>query len=322
MMKKKSRPSLGKRLLKFLIWTVGVVFVLFNFLSATHAYKFTHFYDYQPNKGPVLLSEGGWQKMEDLVFGKDYEKKPNIARPDSFTDVILTTPDHLKLRGWYRVVPHAAGTVELFHGYGENRTDVLPQAMAFAAMGYNVFLIDFRAHGNSDGHTTTIGDLEAGDVKLAYDFIRQKGEKNIVLWGFSMGAASIAHAIAEYDLHPNKVILEMPFATMEQAVEGQVRLMHLPTEPLGTLLTFWGGIEHGFWAFSINPEEYVRKIHCPVLLQQGAHDIRVTPDQTQEIFAHLNQPKQLVIYQQSGHESLLKKERMKWLTTVASFLNS
>ncbi len=320
MTRKKSAPR--RRFWKSLLWTAGIIFVLFNFISATNAYKFTHFYDPGHTKSTAPVREGGWQKLEDLLFGRDYYKKPNAARPDSFSDVVLTTADHLKLRGWYRAVPHASGTVLLFHGYGENRTDVLPQAMGFVDMGYNVFLIDFRAHGNSDGHTTTIGDLEAGDVKLAYDFIRHKGEKNIVLWGISMGAASIAHAISEYDLKPSKVILEMPFATMEQAVEGQVRLMHLPVEPLATFLTFWGGIERGSWAFSNKPEQYVRDIHCPVLLQQGVHDIRVTPQETQELFAHLHQPKQLVMYQNSGHESLCKKEHLKWLASVSAFLNS
>ena len=41
-------------------------------------------------------------------------------------------------------------------------------------------LVDFRAHGNSDGNTCTIGYDESEDVKLAYDYISNKGEKNIV----------------------------------------------------------------------------------------------------------------------------------------------
>ena len=83
--------------------------------------------------------------------------------------------------------------------------------------------MDFRAHGNSGGNTCTIGYRETEDVKLAYNFIEDKGEKNIVLWGISMGAATVARAIDEDHLQPSKVILEMPFATMENAVEGQLK---------------------------------------------------------------------------------------------------
>ena len=308
--------------MKTLIWVVVVLFLLLNLISATNAYKFTHFYD----QGQVVVHAGvklgTWDAAKDLIFGKDYVKKRNRDRPDSFSTVILTTSDHLKLEGWYRTTPDAVGTVALFHGYGENKTDVLPEAMAFLNMGYNVFLIDFRGHGNSEGNTTTIGYLEAEDVKASYDFIKGKGEKNIVLWGISMGAASIAHAIDEFDLRPSKVILEMPFATMEDAVEGQVRLMHLPVEPLATLLTFWGGVEQGYWAFNIRPLDYVKKIHCPVLMQSGLKDIRVTALERKEVFDNLNPPKQLVIYKNSGHESLCKKEHLKWLASVSAFLNS
>lgn len=118
------------------------------------------------------------------------------------------------------------------------------------------------------------------------------------------------------------VKFEMPFATMEDAVEGQVRLMHLPEEPLSTFLTFWGGTEHDFWAFSMKPDEYVKDIHCPVLMQVGLHDIRVTPKERKEEFENLRQPKQLIIYNNSGHESLCKKEPLKWLASVSAFLNS
>lgn len=311
-----------KRFLKIILWTLIIVFILINFISATNAYKFTHFYD----AGEVVIKPENkkttWDHVNDILFGKDYIKKKNVPLPDSFSTVILTTKDNIKLEGWYSAAKNSIGSVALFHGYGDNKTNVLEEGKAFLSMGYNVLLLDFRAHGNSGGNTCTIGYLETEDVKLAYEFLKNKGEKNVVLWGISMGAAAVAHAIDEYNLRPSKVILEMPFATMENAVEGQVRLMHLPEEPLSTLLTFWGGTEHGFWAFKINPDEYVKKINCPVLMQVGINDIRVTPKERKEVYENLNEPKHLVIYNNSGHESLCKKEHLKWLASVSAFLNS
>lgn len=311
-----------KRFLKIFLWIFLIFFILINFISATNAYKFTHFY----NRGEVVIKPENkkttWDHISDIIFGKDYIKKKNISIPDSFSKVIITAKDNIKLEGWYKHANNPKGSVALFHGYGDNKTDVLQEGEAFLNMGYNVLLLDFRAHGNSGGNTCTIGYLETEDVKLAYNFLGNKGEKNIVLWGFSMGAASVARSIEEYHLQPSKVILEMPFATMENAVEGQVRLMRLPEEPLSTLLTFWGGIEHGFWAFKVNPDEYVKDIHCPVLMQVGSNDVRVTPQERKEVFENLRQPKKLVIYNNSGHESLCKKEPLKWLASVSAFLNS
>ena len=119
-----------------------------------------------------------------------------------------------------------------------------------------------------------------------------------------------------------KIILEMPFATMHDATDGFVRLMQLPDEPLGTFLTFWGGVDLGVWAFSNKPMEYVKDIHCPTLLQWGAEDIRVEKSETEAIYNNLGtKDKKLVIYENSGHESLCKSEHDKWMQNIATFLN-
>lgn len=311
-----------KKLLKIVLWTFLIFFILINFISATNAYKFTHFY----NPGEIVMKpesqKGFWDHTKEILFGINYIKKKNISIPDSFSTVTLLTKDNIKLDAWYRGTKNAKGSVALFHGHGGNKTGILQEGKAFFNMGYNVLLVDFRAHGNSEGNTCTVGYREAEDVKLAYDYLKNKGEKNIILWGISMGAATVSHSIAEYNLQPSKVILEMPFATIEDAVEARVRIMHLPEEPLATLLTFWGGTEHSFWTFGMRPEDYVKKIHCPVLMQVGQNDIRVTPKERNKVYENLHQPKQLVIYKNSGHESLCEKEYLKWLSSISAFLNS
>ncbi|HRH61424.1 MAG TPA: alpha/beta hydrolase, partial [Chitinophagaceae bacterium] len=191
-------------------------------------------------------------------------------------------------------------------------------------LGWNVLMIDFRAHGKSEGNLTSIGYFEAKDVKAAYDFIAKQGEKNIVLWGISLGAATITKAISDYTtVQPAKVILEMPFATMLDATEGRVRMEGMPAEPISALVTFWGGIELGLWAFSNKPQEYARKINCPVLLQKGRLDIRVTDAEEQTLFNNIPAAqKKYVVYETAAHESLCKKEHDKWLQNVSSFLNN
>jgi uncharacterized protein len=188
-------------------------------------------------------------------------------------------------------------------------------------MGYNTLLLDFRAHGNSEGNTCTIGNYETEDVKLAYEYIKTKAEKNIVLWGISMGASTITKAIHDLHLQPQKVILEMPFGTIEDAVKGRLKIMGLPAQPFATLLTFWGGAEHGFWAFSMKPQEYVKKIHCPVLLQWGKNDPRVSRSEQDILFRNTaSNDKKFVLYENTGHESICKSEPVKWNAEVSAFL--
>lgn len=210
----------------------------------------------------------------------------------------------------------------LFHGHGSSKSKILPEADYFYSLGYNVLLMDFRAHGGSDGNTCTIGYDEAEDVKLAYDYISKSG-KNIFLWGISLGAATISRAVSEYKIAPAGVVLELPFGSLQGAVKGRVRTMGLPAQPISALLTFWGGVEQGFWAFNHNPCDYAKDISVPVLLQCGKNDARVTMDEINCIYKALpSKQKTLTVYEQSGHQSLCKNEPEKWKQEIQQFLNS
>jgi alpha-beta hydrolase superfamily lysophospholipase len=233
----------------------------------------------------------------------------------------LTTKDNLKLEVWYiKTDSIAKGTVLLFHGHASNKSGVFIEANEFLKMGYNVFLLDFRAHGNSEGNICTLGYYESEDVKLAYNYIKNKGEKNIILWGISMGAAAIIKTFDDTPIQPSKVILEMPFANLLQAAEGRTRITGLPPEPLATFITFWGGVEQGFWAFGMKPSEYVKKINCPVLLQWGKNDPRVTKAEIDAIYNNINTQKRLIVYDSCAHESLCNCENEKWIKEVKNFL--
>lgn len=311
-----------RRFLRVTIKTVLVLFIFLNVIIAFHAYKFTHFY----NAGEIAVKtneeKSGWDKTKEILFGINAVKKKNTVTTDStFQTLYLKTKDNLKLEAWYIPVDSAVGTVILFHGHGGTKSGVINESEAFNKMGFNTLLTDFRAHGNSEGNTCTIGYDESEDVKLAYDLISQKGEKNIVLWGISMGASTITKAVKDYQLNPQKVILEMPFGTIEDAVVGRVKMMGLPPQPIATLLTFWGGTEHGFWAFGMKPQEFVTAITCPVLVQWGKNDPRVSKNEEDILFNSITNPhKQFVVYETAGHESLCKKESEKWFATVGAFL--
>ncbi|MBL0145798.1 MAG: alpha/beta hydrolase [Chitinophagaceae bacterium] len=309
-----------KRAIKFLLKSALVLFILVNIIVAFHAYKFTHFY----NIGEVTIKpkeqKNGWDKTKEILFGINAEKQKNTIADSATQIIFLTTNDSIKLEAWYMPVDSAKGTVCMFHGHGGKKSGTNNEAYAFRKMGYNTFQLDFRAHGNSQGNTCTIGYDESEDVKLAYDFIKSKGEKNIILWGISMGASTITKAVNDYSLTPQKIILEMPFGTIEDAVEGRIKMMHLPPQPISTLITFWGGVEHGFWAFNMKPQEFAKKITCPTLLQWGINDPRVSRKEEKTLFANLSTGnKKFVTYTTAAHESLCTKENEKWVNEVSSF---
>jgi hypothetical protein len=314
-----------KKIVTIASWVVSVLLVqllLINISAAFHAYRITHYYDEEKVRN--LRSSAGtvFLRTWRLMVGRKYPRSPVTYFPAVPYDTVqLQTSDGNKIVGWWMKADSSLGTVILFHGLSSNKGYVLSEANEFLSMGYNTLLIDLRAHGQSSGMTSTLGVRESEEVKLAYDFVKSKGEKNICLWGMSLGAVIIAKAVSDYGISPQKMILEMPFDRLQDHLRARARVLGFPDEPFGFLVTLWSGIEQGYWGFHHQTSTYVKKIKCPVLLQWGANDEYVLKKETETIFKNIAaKQKELVIYENGMHLSLLRTEPEKWRNTVSRFL--
>lgn len=312
-MKRKNKIS------RVLIVLCLCTFLLLNLIAIFHAYKFTHFSQTAIHKTKEPEKIEGIEKIKALVFGVNNPKPQNIIKPSGiYETLVLDGPP--KIECWEVKVPNAKGSVILFHGYGAEKSSMLDKAEAFQNLGYNTLLVDFMGSGNSEGSQTTVGYKEAEQVKRCFNYEANKGEKNIFLFGTSMGAVAIMKALNDYPINPKAVILECPFGTMYQTVCARFRLMHVPTFPMAGLLVFWGGVQNGFWAFSHNPVNYAKKIDCPTLLMYGIKDDKVSMPETQEIFKNLSGDKKLLTFPNAAHENYLIQYKNEWTKEVKEFL--
>ena len=150
-----------KKIIKYSLRVVLVLFILLNIITAFHAYKFTHFYDASEANFKRQADKTKWDITGDMFFGINAVKGKNKMIPDSTLQTVsLLTKDNINIEGWYFKTSAAKGTVILFHGHGGTKSGIINESAAFRKMGYNTFLIDFRAHGNSGGNTCTIGMMK------------------------------------------------------------------------------------------------------------------------------------------------------------------
>ncbi len=264
-----------------------------------------------------------FSKTWRLFTGKSFSKAIVNAKPVySYETVLLKTKDNLTLEAWYiKTDSVSKGTVVLFHGLNNSKSSNLNEANEFRFMGYDVMLVDFRAHGNSEGTITTIGWKESEDVKLAYDWLIQKGKNKIFLWGFSMGSVAIIKAVAENKLNVAGIILEMPFGSLHQHMKGRAPTFGFPKQPFGVLVTFWTGIRRGFNGFGFNLNKYAEQINCPVLYQWADKDIYVSRNEAETLFNHISSTqKKMVVYENAEHASLVLQNITRWRIEVEGFL--
>lgn len=316
-----------RKITRRIIWFIATIFILMNVVAFFHARKFTR---YSKNAGektgkPEQLSAVG--KMQAILFGIDNPRPENKRKPSGKFETIELQSNR-KIEGWYLPANSGAGedserrTVILFHGYGGDKSSMLDKAEILDSLGFDTFLVDFMGSGGSEGNITTIGYREAEQVMTAYEYVGSRGVKNIYLFGTSMGAVAILKAISDHGIVPKGIILECPFGSMYKTVCARFDNMNLPSFPMAGLLVFWGGAQHGFWAFGHNPTRYAGRVACPTLVLFGEKDKNVSRDEINDIYRNLPGEKSLRIYPQAGHENYLLKYKREWTEDVAGFLEA
>lgn len=118
-----------------------------------------------------------------------------------YESVSIRSHDGLTLGGrLYRMFPDNAPLAILLHGYRSNAVrDGSGGVCLCRRHGYNVLMIDQRAHGTSEGNVVSLGVLEQRDCLRWIKYAEQRFSPSvrIVLMGISMGAATAAMAASQ-----------------------------------------------------------------------------------------------------------------------------
>lgn len=128
----------------------------------------------------------------------------------AYEDLTCTTSDGVDIHGWFVPAPEAELTLLFFHGNGGNISGRLETLRQFHDMGLNMFMIDYRGYGRSDGSPTEEGTYR--DAEAAWDcLVERKGivPDSIIIMGRSLGGAIAAWLAGEKQ--PRALILESTF---------------------------------------------------------------------------------------------------------------
>jgi pimeloyl-ACP methyl ester carboxylesterase len=303
-----------------------LLFLALNVMAFFQAWRMTHFCaSGKRTNSPVELSV--FEKVMVLMGGVSIPRPecgpigPEFPQPRR--TVHFSTRDGVNLEAW--VIPsHDERVVAvLFHGHASAKSGVLGEARVLRDLGVRTVLVDFRGSGGSDGMDTTLGWRESADVAAAAAWTRgQWPDKQLVLYGVSMGAAAVLRAIAVEGVRPDGVVLECPFDNLLTTVGHRNQEMGLPTFPIAQLLLFWGGVQHGFNAFAHNPAEYARSVTCPSLVIDGENDPWVKPAEARRVASAMRGPTQCRIFTGGKHGGFWWDMADDYRKTVAEWLET
>jgi uncharacterized protein len=114
-----------------------------------------------------------------------------------YREVGLRSSDGLALSAWW-VERDSSRVAVLVHGWGGDKSSrhVLETAVVYEEAGFDVLMLDLRAHGESEGERVTVGYREVRDVRGALSWLDRRGVDpgRVVLHGWSMGGAAAIRA--------------------------------------------------------------------------------------------------------------------------------
>ena len=225
-------------------------------------------------------------------FGVDYE------------DVYFTTRDGVKLNGWLALKPGAQATVLWFHGNAGNighRADSVKPLRD--KLSVNVFIIDYRGYGRSEGVVSEQGTYE--DAGAAFRYLTGRNDidaKRIVIFGQSLGAAVAADLAGREEC--SAVILEAPFAS----IPAMAKAIY-PWLPIGPLIkTRYDVIEK------------VKKISAPLLIVHGDRDDIVPFEQGRRVFDAAAGPKEFHTLRGAHHNDTFETGGDAYFKVMRDFI--
>jgi len=237
----------------------------------------------------------------------------------NFREVTFKSRDGLTLFGRF-VRSKNQATIILIHPLGSADSNMLLYAEFLANAGYGIFMIDLRAHGSSDGDTSTFGLREADDVAGAVDYLLSRLDVNgqkIGALGISLGAqAALRGALKTECIHA--LVLEgLGPVTIRYHGGSPKSLQHWMNYPFN-----W--IHYHVYEFMIGGKdtsviEAISKLASrPILLiASGSNDIYFN----RLFFQAANEPKELWELPNGEHGAAILYDSGTYIQRVVEFFN-
>ncbi|MDO5423942.1 MAG: alpha/beta hydrolase [Eubacteriales bacterium] len=240
-----------------------------------------------------------------IAEGKEWLKE---MEPES-EYVMIRSFDGLMLDGRFIPAEEETGkTVLAVHGYtstGEKDYAVL--ARFFHDAGYNVLLVDNRAHGASEGKYIGFGCLDREDCYRWVQYLNNRfhGNCEIFLHGISMGAATVLMT-SELNLPPSVkgIIADCGYTSPRDEFTERMKERE-KSGPFGNVivaaLNLICRVVAGYGLSDCSSSEAVARTQIPVFLIHGEEDRVVPVRMAREIYRACASKKKLWIVKGAGH---------------------
>ena len=251
-------------------------------------------------------------EMADMEQWEEYKKiitpRKQWLLQQPIEEIDITARDGIRLRGYF--LPSEEPTDRLvigLHGYtSEGLGSFASHARFFHDQGFDVLILDLRAHGKSEGDYIGFGVLDRFDCLdwISYVEKRFDSQKRILLHGTSMGAATALMTLGFEELPDSvKGVVSDCAYTSPYDVFSHIlkRDYHLPPFPIMNINNAMCRKKAGYGFSDYSTLTALKQTDRPVLFIHGEADNFVPVWMSRKNAEACVSPHDLVLIPNAGH---------------------
>ncbi len=303
-------------------WLVASVLVILVCINGIGLFLGNKVYEEVSVLHSQLHAQGSSQLRQQLEIGK---------QDKNWQDIVIASSFGYSLKGTYIPNPHPTEKTLIFlHGFTDSRLAGLNYARIYLNSGFNVLLIDSRAHGESGGDSVTWGVYEKYDLDQWVDWIRQRFPSGLIgIHGVSMGAATaLMHAeLNEKNKRVAFYIADSSYSDFETVLKLQMQQRIPQVEPLflDLLLPYANlaaYLNARFTFYQASPLQAVRHVTTPILYLHGENDKLIPVSMSLALYQATQGPRQLVTFPKMDHIQAFYHDRQQYAQVIRDFIYS
>ena len=262
----------------------------------------------------TMIRQNAKTERTKEMSGKDWDSyMPKIVKRKKWMleqpheDVYIQSDDGLRLHGTYFTGQEKSKRVVIcFHGYtSEGVSGFIGLSNYYLPRGYEMLLVDQRAHGKSEGDYIGFGCLDRKDALqwIRYTQDRLGDDCQILLHGTSMGAATVLMTSGlELPSSVKGIISDCAFTSAWDVFTHVLKnTYHLPARPIMETADKMVKARAGYGLRECDAAEEVKKAKVPILFIHGDEDSFVPCWMCEKIYANCASQKEKLIVHGAGH---------------------
>lgn len=244
----------------------------------------------------------------------------NYFQNEKIVDWNLMAEDGQQISAWF-IKKDTTKVVILLAGKGGNRLNMIGRAKYYLSKNYSVVMPDLRGTGNSKADFVSLGYNERLDLLACIDTLKKLHYTNIAAHGHSLGAATIAYSFKDFTDY-SFVILESCYDNIDHAFEHRMQKIHLPLVAAAPI-KYFAEQRLKIKSKELYPENYIRKINCPVLFLCGDNEWQIPLYESEKLYNNCSAlQKYFHVFKEAQHQDFMEYNRYEYINILNGFLYS